>query len=605
MRRRLSALLTLLLTGALMVLGAPVQADHTDPREPLAPTDGVDPPGFRTEGAGRWKFIRNFPANPGSDLEFFRHKRQLYSATGTLGQATEAHVGQRILRLIDRLGRVRPRWRADHGSAHCGTANPSGTLGLQHDSQVTGFRNPDLLIDTTDATGRCHDSGANGGGLELIDISRIGNRAFKPREIALTRHGNFSHTHTVDATRPWIVYNSSSAFANFPWIDVLDIRSCLGLRRMTLAEKRDQCRPKVYRIPFEPNWSRQRNWYDGELRPGSEAACHDITATPSRLYCASLNATLIFDVSNLTKANGAIRGIRLDCPVVDGTNTEAKVTDCSAVGPGTEEDPTPQARGWEFLGRFNHPGRDCVPPPGNNQSCNSNLFVPPDEGISVAHEADPIGRRWMLVTDERGGGVVPPGASCDEGVDNPQGNGGLHVFDISRTRNIRYARTPDGEKAVWRSEILTSSPTFCDIHVIEKIPGEQRLIVAYYSSGTKIVDYFIDDRGRWTFQETASLILPQANTWAVEDFRIRNNPNGTRTYWFLANDIQRGIDVFKWRGPTNRPAQARAVARSMAAASSRPSGGTADRALILLAVAGLPAAALLGRRRRRRLPIDD
>jgi hypothetical protein len=195
-----------------------------------------------------------------------------------------------------------------------------------------------------------------------------------------------------------------------------------------------------------------------------------------------------------------VRGTALPCTLVDGTNTGAKVTDCSGAGPDS-----PQAQGWRFLGTFNHPGRDCVPPPGNNQSCNSNLFVRSDDGVSVSHEADPTpDSKWMFVTDERGGGVVPPGASCSEGVDNPYGNGGIHVFNISDPSKIRYALTPEGDKAVWISEILNPAATFCDVHVMELTPGENRIIPAYYSSGTKVVDYFIDKRGRWTFRETAA-----------------------------------------------------------------------------------------------------
>ncbi|MGH2723057.1 MAG: hypothetical protein ACRDI0_02120, partial [Actinomycetota bacterium] len=471
----LSALFAL----GLAVVATPAAADHTNPNTPLAPTEGGPPPALTTFGEGTWEFIDNFPINPGSDLEFFQAGGDVYVASGTLGQAPEDHVGQRIVRLTAN-GAVAPEWRADHGSAAC-VIGSTGVTGLQHDSQVTGYTEPELLVDTTDATGRCHDTGTNGGGLEIVDISGIEDPSFEPREIHLTRQAGFSHTHTVDAKRPWIVYNSNSDFSGRPWIDVVNIKSCLGLGAMSLAQKRDACRPVVHRISFQPDWSRQRNWYDGQLRPGSEAGCHDITSVGSRLYCAALNATLIFDVSNLTvPKTGAVRGTPLSCTLTDGTDTTARVTDCSGAGPGS-----PQAEGWSFLGTFNHPGRDCLPPPGDNQSCNTNLFVPPSEGVSVSHEADPThDGKWMLVTDERGGGVVPPGASCAPGVDNPEGNGGAHVFDIRNPSNIRYALTPSGEKAVFISDIVNPAATFCDIHVIEHIPGEQRLIVAYYSSGT-------------------------------------------------------------------------------------------------------------------------
>jgi hypothetical protein len=589
--RRSSIFAVLAIVASLSLTGAPASADHTNPRTPQSlPTDGVSPPGFVTFGEGTWTHIKNFPVNPGTDLEFFRAGGEIYVASGTLGQAPLNHVGQRIVQLTTNGGRtVAPTWVADHGSAKC-VIGSTGVTGLQHDSQVTGFSNPDLLIDTTDATGRCHDTGANGGGLEIIDISQIENLAFEPREIHLTRHAGLSHTHTVDATRPWIVYNSSSDFSGRPWIDVADLRTCLGLEGQTLAQKRDACRPKVYRIPFQPDWSRQRNWYDGQLRPGSEAACHDITSIGTRLYCAALNATLIFDVANLTDQTGAVRGTPLACTLVNGTSTAAKVTDCSGAGPGS-----PSAQGWTFLGTFNHPGRDCLPPPGNNQSCNSNLFVPPDEGVSVSHEADPThDNRWMFVTDERGGGVVPPGASCAPGVDNPQGNGGIHAFNITNPSNIQYGLTPSGDKAVWRSQNLAPAPTFCDVHVIEHIPGEQRLIVAYYSSGTKIVDYFIDANGRWIFKETAGVIFPGANTWAAEDFKMvfsDSSGRGPVTYFFVASDIQRGIDVFSWTGPRNR----------IGTPPPPPAGAVtaADAGLLGVVLVALPAAAWFGRRRRR------
>ena len=75
-------------------------------------------------------------------------------------------------------------------------------------------RTRQLLIDTVDALGRCHDIA--GGGLEFVDVSGLGTAGFEPREIHLTRHNGYSHTVTVDAMRPWIVYNSTSDFGVRP-----------------------------------------------------------------------------------------------------------------------------------------------------------------------------------------------------------------------------------------------------------------------------------------------------------------------------------------------------------------------------------------------------
>jgi hypothetical protein len=583
--RRSPALLILTLILMVLPLASVALADHTNPRTPLSPTTGNPPLAAITRGAGTWTFIKNFQANPGTDLKFFTKGKDIYASAGTLGQADVNHVGQRIIRLTVN-GVVSPQWVADHGSAHCTTENPAGTTGLQHDVAVTGSKDPKLLIDTTDATGRCHDG--TGGGLELVDISRLATASFEPREVHLTRHAGTSHTVTVDATRPWIVYNSSSDFSGRPWIDVLNVRSCFTSDNWSLARKRNACRPAVHRIPFQDQWTQSLDVHTNSLNTGS-AACHDITARPGRIYCAALNATLIFDVTNLTDGHGNVRGTRLPCVVTNGESTGAKVTDCSAAGPGS-----PSAQGWVFLGTFNHPGRDCVfPHPTGSPvtNCNSNNFVESDDGVSVSHESDPDQTGgFMFVTDERGGGVVAPGSSCEPGIDNPYGNGGAHVFDISDPSNIQYALQPDGSKAVYISDAVVPAATFCDIHVMEPIPGEQRFVTAYYTQGTKIVDYHIDQNGRWTFDEVASYTPDGANTWAVQNFKTVRQGNQV-TYFFMASDIQRGIDVFSWTGPAGP-----AVGTVSATGSSVPVGNVA-----LGAMAGLllPAAARYGRRRTK------
>ncbi|MBA3551936.1 MAG: hypothetical protein H0W27_03570 [Actinobacteria bacterium] len=589
LRKIAPALFVFALVVGLTPLGV-ARADHTDPNTPLSPTEGATESEFIATGEGTWDFIRNFPANPGTDLEFFTQGKDWYASSGTLGQADELHVGQRIIRLTEG-GVVSPSWVADHGSANCPTENPGGTTGLQHDVQVTSSKNPLLLIDTTDATGRCHDG--LGGGLEFVDISRINRPGFEAREVHLTRHAGTSHNVTVDATRPWVVYNSSSDFAGRPWIDVLDIRSCLVKARLPIETKREACRPAVYRIPFETTWTQMYDVHD-QMLVGGSAACHDITARRGRIYCAALNATLIFDVSELTDpTTGAVKGTPLNCTVVDGEQTGAKVTDCTA-----NQDPAAVAEGWEFLGTYNHPGRDCVFPhlPGQPvTTCNSNNFVRSDNGVAVSHESDPDGTgTYMFVTDERGGGVVPPGASCSPGLDNPFGNGGAHMFDISDPTNIQYAPgyqgTPEEPKAIFIGEAVVPAETFCDIHVMEPVAGSQRFITAYYTQGTKIVDYRLDETGKWVFTEVAGFILPNANTWAVQNFKTVGNQDGTVTYYFMASDIQRGIDIFSWTGP-----------KGPRIGSIVPAGSAsmANLGLVGLALMLLPAAAVYGRRRRR------
>src|SRR5688500_18360471 len=193
------------LVSVVLMLAPSAAADHTNPRSPLAPTNGATATGL-VRGEGTWRHIANFPGGAsnaltggGTDLEFFTPAgtSDLYGAFGTLGQDDVGSIGQRVIQLTSG-GAVAPKWVADHGSAHCTTNNTSVT-GLQHDSQVARQGKVRLLTDTTDAGGRCHDT--NGGGIEIIDVTNIANPTFTPREVHLVRHAGFSHTHTVDAQR--------------------------------------------------------------------------------------------------------------------------------------------------------------------------------------------------------------------------------------------------------------------------------------------------------------------------------------------------------------------------------------------------------------------
>ena len=546
----------------------PAQADHTNPREPIAVTEQSPPPEAITSGEGTWEYIFGLPPNPGTDLEIFKLARRLFISAGTLGGAPEQHVGQRLVRLTTRTGVVKPRWIADHGSAACPT-NASAATGLQHDASIAKRNGVRLVVDTTDSAGpegRCHDP--SGGGIELIDVSKLHRGKFEPREVHLTRHQGTSHNATVDATRPWIIYNSSATFSATAQaqIDVLDIRSCLK-RGQTLEQRRTSCKPKVFRMQFSPGWTTNVDG-NGEPIEGYDSSCHDIYATPGRIYCAGLSGTAIFDVRNLADPKtGAVKGARLPCEVIDGTDTTAKVTDCANIL--QEEGGTiPQATGWKFLGSVHHPGRDCGtgPEPPNPTNCNNNLNVPSREGIAVSHEAVPTkDRKYMFVTDERGGGIVPGGASCSPEEENPYGNGGVHMFDISDPSNIEYAMTPDDQKAVFIGSVQVPQTTFCTSHRMEMVPGEQRFFISWYSQGTKIVDYFFDANGRVIFRETASFVPEGTNQWAVQPFKIKKNADGTKTYHLVASDIARGIDVFTWTGPPNPigsppPTQAAAAA---------------------------------------------
>jgi hypothetical protein len=570
-RRRSASVFVLALAGAMLLsLAVPAMADHTDPDSPLVPTGEEGNPGEgMPHGEGEWEFITNFPPNLGSDQWVFEKDGATYAAGGSLGQ-NPAVVGQRIIQLIDADGEIAPEWVADHGSANqtgsCLLEVAPSATGLQHDPSVSPFTDPELLFDATDATGRCHDP--DGGGIEIIDVSVLEEM----RELHLTRHNQTTHTLTVDPDRQHLVFSNNSSFSNANWLEFLDVRSCLSedaggelAADASLEDKRAACQPEVYRIPFEDLWTQQTT--DGESEPeGVARGCHDIVIVDGIVFCSGLTGDVILDIAGITDEDGNVLGDPLECETgiePDGAETGALVTDCSMWNKAAYEDAgSPQADGWEYLGHYNHPGISDL---------NTNFNVPAYEGVAVSHETRPLparvdpndpDRRFMVVSDERGGAVIPGGASCVNEDFDEYWHGGLHFFDVTDPENIEYAATADGDeevRAVWRGQIHEPRGTFCVVHRFEHIPDEQRLIVSYYTQGIKILDYEIDDEGRFVFDEIASFIpkLPvaEANSWSSRVFDIEDtgevddDGRELRTYHIISNDIDRGVDILTWTGP--------------------------------------------------------
>ncbi len=641
--RRLVPLLVLIV-ALVVAMALPAAADHTDPSSPIVPTptEGVPLAPGATFGAGTWETHVNFPSGPSSDHWFFTKGGNIFSTSGTLGGGAEGHIGQRVLQLTDGAGEVRPSFVADHGSAACNQPAATGNLGLQHDASVTPAANPELLLDATDSRGRCHDTG--GGGIEIIDISGLGEEGFEVREIHLLRFRGTSHTLTVDDKRPWIVYSNNSTTngsANFN--DVMDIRSCLSESAggtvpdgADLDTKRDLCRPIVHRLPFQREWTQGTGTVDGTPQ-GNPGGCHDTVSAGDRLYCSGGFGEVVLDVGGLTDSTGAINGTPLSCTVIEGQAGEATgavVTDCA--GDPNPDDQTAAAMlaesGARFLGNFNHVGFAGAVP-------NTNTLTPSDQGVAFSHETRPLPpgidrdnprRQLLLVSDERGGGALPGGATCTDnvlGLGNEFGNGGLHALDVTDPAKITYAEGIDGERAVWQGRVEIPSATFCVVHRFQVLPDEQRIIMGYYSQGVKIMDYQVVN-GQLKFTEVASMILPGANSWTTDAFQVTDNGDGTRTYDMLSSDIQRGVDLFSWTGPAaiavptckgssagkgNAGKRSNCTYEEPSGDDGADDGGLLDGLLspvddpiddtlptgLLLGLSALPLAAFWGRRRQR------
>jgi len=601
--------------------------DH--PAPPGSTPGGLPSSDFNSGGEGaKWELIDTFTTgNPHTDIDFFTQGGETYLSAGTLAVGPNGG-GQTILKLTDG-NEVAPSFVSTSPTASC-VSDPNNALGLQHDVEAApkgdvllntsnpfaDRRDTQILVDATDAPGRCHDQGVFGianapqGGLELIDVTDVAN----PVEIGLTSHIGEAHTVNVDPKRPHIAYAvtsdlvsqepdagdvdgdgdtdemirenddpTDSGIYDLDGFEVVDFSSCMNFPQGTTVDaKRAACKPRVYRYRYPT-----AEMALGHTVKEGGFGCHELEVYPDdRLTCGSGNALIVLDMSGAFDDMGTPtdysddkpRGTPLPCQERPSSSeppfgTGATVIDCvdgsggdpdgagplSATDdltvPGWKLQGSPSLDGVRYLGSIHHqgggPGQTTVPPFDSTKD------------LAFDHEAELTGSgQHLIATDERGGGVVPPGATCTPGGDNIRGNGGVHFYKTSAlTTNgpqtaeeaqQAYAKTPDGKLAIFRARPRTKAEaTVCTAHVFQQIPRENRIFMGWYSQGTQVIDFVEEDNGRIRFAEAGWFIPEQANMWVSHIFKTESNPNGTTTYYGATGDFSVGeagrnsIDVYK------------------------------------------------------------
>jgi len=613
--RKLGGGLAVLATLAVGGTALAHDLDHPPPSfsQPAPLSTAVNAGGENAE----WELVATLPTgNPQTDLDFFTREGITYAAVGSLAIGPNS-AGQNIVQLTNEDGEVAPEYVTGHPSATC-VSDPLLATGLQHDPEAspkgaalpqfpnphTDERDTQVIIDATDAPGRCHDQGTFGsildapqGGLEIIDVTDPS----APKEIGLTSHVGEAHTVNVDPKRPHIAFVSSSDSVNledgerpngaegssslaFDGIEVVDFSSCLDFPAdTTIDQKRDACRPEVYRYRW-PNANVGRSHtYAGT------GACHELEIYPDdRLVCAALMATPVFDLKGAFDDRGTPadysddkpRGTPLPCAERESSTeasefaTGATVIDC--VDGQADADPeteslrvadwialgSPSLEGVEHLGTYHHMGFE------DQAGDNFEPAYPAAEDIFVAHEAELTqSGRYVFVSDERGGGILPGGATCAPEADNPIGNGGIHAFRMDRLskafpaepgeaveayqENV-YATDSEGNRAIYRAPINTKPQgAVCTSHVFQQIPGQNRIFMGWYSQGTQVVDFTENADGTIDMKTAGHFIPENANTWTSHIFKVQENKDGTFTYWGATGDFALGdagrnaIDVYK------------------------------------------------------------
>jgi hypothetical protein len=613
---------------AAAIAGHNLMLDH--PAPPIGAPGGLPSSNVNTGGPGaEWELIDTFTTgNPHTDIDFFSQGGETYVAAGTLGIGANGG-GQTIVKLTDG-GAVSPSFVSSAPTASCIT-DASASTGLQHDVEAApkgdvllNTTNPfadrsdtQVLVDATDAPGRCHDQGVFGlpgtapqGGLEIIDVTDVAN----PVEIGLTSHIGEAHTVNVDPKRPHIAYAVSSdlvsqqADANdidgdgdteemirenddpadsgifdLDGFEVVDFSSCMNLPAgATLDNKRAACRPEVYRYRYPT-----AEMALGHTIQEGGFGCHELEVYPNdRLTCASGNALIVLDMSGAFDDMGTPtdfsddkpRGTPLPCEERPSSSeppfgTGATVIDCvdgtagdpdgtgpitatnDLTVPGWKLQGAPSLEGVTYLGSIYHqgggPGQGSVPP--------FNTL----EDLAFNHESELTeSGQHLISTDERGGGIFPPGATCTPAGENIDGNGGVHFYKTSSLSTTHpasaeeaqkaYAKTPGGELAIYRAAIRTKAQaTVCTSHVFQQIPGENRIFMGWYSQGTQVFDFVEEANGRIRFAEAGFFIPDNANTWVSHIFKTEKNKDGTTTYYGATGDFNLGeagrnsIDVYK------------------------------------------------------------
>jgi hypothetical protein len=579
-------------------------------------SQGVPDPTFRAGGAGAsWELLATLPTgNPHTDLDFFSHKGDMYASVGTLAAGANG-AGQNIIRLTQG-SQIQPSYVAGHPSAEC-PSNPNSALSLQHDVEATpkgntvlNVGNPhvvkkeaQLLVDASDQDGRCHDNGTLGlpgagdvegapqGGLELIDITDPA----QPREIGLTSHIGEAHTVNVDPKRPHIAYAVTSDAVgvdangnrlnevpgggdrfDLDGFEVVDMSSCMNFPAgTTIEQKRDRCRPEVYRYRYPST-----NTALGHTLKSTVYACHELEVYPDdRLTCGSGAAAVAFDMQDAFDDNGTPgdfsddkpRGTPLPCRLRGSSSappyhTGAMVMDCvNGIRPSGEpvtlDVPgwlaigAPSIEGVRWLGSIHHQGRGA--------GGSATPAYDSTQDIDFNHELE-LSRsgKLLIATDERGGGVSPPGATCAPEVDNKAGNGGVHFYKVSGLHTdgpheadeefAAYARNHAGEKTIYRARIRTGpQASLCTAHVFQQMPGQNRIFMGWYSQGTQVIDFVERRNGTVSAREAGWFLPTNANTWVSAIFRYKANADGTFTYWGATGDFNLGesgrsaIDVYK------------------------------------------------------------
>ena len=167
-----------------------------------------------------------------------------------------------------------------------------------------------------------------------------------------------------------------------------------------------------------------------------------------------------------------------------------------------------------------------------------------DPEVGIQHELQPNhSGDVLIVTDEFGGGAAGPGCGKSPTADAtymvpvvgaPQDLGAMHFYRAAQDGT--FSLEGIDKLSTFNVPLQQNSDNFngCTAHVFWQAPDENKLTVAWYGRGVRVVDF--TDPSAPT--EIGYFVADNANTWSAKPH------NG----FVFASDLNRGLDVYRFTG---------------------------------------------------------
>lgn len=190
-----------------------------------------------------------------------------------------------------------------------------------------------------------------------------------------------------------------------------------------------------------------------------------------------------------------------------------------------------------------------------------------DPAINVWHQADPVtidGREYVLVEDEFAGAAGGP--VCP--------SGGFHVYEVTG----ELEQSPE-KVGYWNIDDVgpTHDPEgTCTAHVFDIHERQQIMTVAFYNGGVRVVDLSGlatgDGLRQIGFYRTSN-----ADSWSAKTPMIQKSGS----FWLYGNDIERGLDIYRYDG-TLPESESGGTWLNAAAAASLPAASRTGTSYVCL-----------------------